>query len=301
MQYSFEYPSFLLLLPLALCFIWCKKGTQTYALPRLDWIPKKEHRINLNTLLKILIYLLTLLALASPFLYESITPSQKHGRDIVLALDCSGSMRESDFSKKEPKKTKFELLQTLSLDFIDRRPSDNFGIVIFGTFAFSASPITYDHESLKTLLSMQEVEIAGKNTAIGDAIAQSLKTLSFSHAKEKIIILITDGINNAGKISIKDALSLAKKANVRIYTIGLGKKEHYDTFILDTIAQQTNAKAFHAITYHDLEEIYHDIDRLEVSNITSQQYLNKNPLFIWLLLPALILLFLLIAREEKQL
>jgi len=112
MQFSFEHPLFLLLLPLVLCFVICKKSTASRYLPRLDWIPKKERLININTLLKIAISTLAIFALSSPFTYASISPSQKFGRAIVLALDSSGSMRESGFSKIEDSKSKFELLQT---------------------------------------------------------------------------------------------------------------------------------------------------------------------------------------------
>ena len=299
MQFSFEHPLFLLLLPFVLCFIICKKSTASRYLPRLDWIPKKERLININTLLKIAISTLAIFALSSPFTYASISPSQKFGRAIVLALDSSGSMRESGFSKIEDSKSKFELLQTLAADFIDKRVSDNIGIVVFGTFAFSASPVTYDHQSLKALLAMLEVEIAGKNTAIGDAIAQSVTTLKFTEAKEKIIIMITDGINNSGAISIKQAVEKAEKAHIKIYTIGLGKA--FDKVILNTIASKTGAKAFAAKNAEELSSIYAEIDTLNPSHIRAEQYLEKNMLFPFLLAIALALFFWLFAREEKHL
>ncbi len=269
------------------------------ALPKLEWIPKKQRLYNLNTLLKLTIFSLFTLALSSPFLYHDITPSQKHGRDIVLAMDCSGSMRESGYDQKSPDKSKFELLQAVSSDFIDKRVSDNFAVVVFGTFAFCASPVTYEHNALKALLAMQEVEIAGKNTAIGDAIAQSIKTLDFAQAKEKIIILITDGINNAGSISVKDAAQEAKAKKIKIYTIALGSKENVDSTLLQKVADETKGKYFEATTLQDLQAVYHDIDKLEPSEISSEQYLEKKLLVFWLLFPAVLLLFLLLAREEK--
>lgn len=297
MQFSFEYPYFLLLLPLVLCFITCKKNTSTRYLPRLDWIPKKQRLLNINTLLKIAIFSLGIFALSAPFTYDAITPSQKHGRDIVLTLDTSGSMRELGFSKMDEKKSKFELLQTLATDFINKRVSDNIGVVAFGSFAYSASPVTYDHQSLKELLAMLEVEIAGKNTAIGDAIAQSITTLKFAKAKEKIIIMITDGISNAGSISIKEAVEKAKKEQIRIYTIGLGKE--FDKVILETIATETNAKTFSAKSAEELASVYAEIDNLNPSKIRSEQYMHKSVLFPLLLAFALALFFWLLAREEK--
>jgi len=297
MHYSFGFPFFLLLLPLALCFITCKKTTASRLLPRLDWIPKQTRLINLNTLLKITIFSLTVFALSSPFSYDAITPSQKHGRDIVLALDTSGSMRELGFSKIDEKKSKFELLQTLAADFINKRVSDNLGVVAFGTFAYSASPVTYDHQSLKELLAMLEVEIAGKNTAIGDAIAQSITTLKFAQAKEKIIILITDGISNAGSISIKEAVEKAKKEQIKIYPIGLGKE--FDKVILKTIATETKGKAFSAKNAQELSSVYEEINQLNPSHIRSEQYMHKRLLFPFILALALLLFFWLLARQER--
>jgi Ca-activated chloride channel family protein len=299
MNVAFAYPYFLLLLPLGLCFSYCKKSSVSRYLPHLEWIPKKRALLPLNTILQISIFILSIFALSSPFLYDTITPSSKEGRAIVLALDTSGSMRESGFSKEEERKSKFEVLQALASDFIDRREGDNFGIVAFGTFAFSAAPVSYDHPALKTLLSMLEVEIAGKNTAIGDAIKESLQTLSFTQAKERLIIMITDGINNAGSISIKDALKEAKKNHVTIYTIGLGDKKSYDAVILKEIANQTGGTFFPAKDATKLKEVYKKIDALTPSNIASEQYLHQTILFPLFLAVAIALLFWLLLRKER--
>ncbi len=298
---SFEHPYFLLFLPLGLCLVYCKKTSRAIALPKLDWIPRQQRFYNLNTLLKITIFTLSTLALSAPFLYHDIAPSQKNGRAIVLAMDCSGSMRESGYSQEMPDKSKFELLQEVSKDFISQRISDNIGVVVFGTFAFCAAPVTYDHSSLQSLLSMQEVEIAGKNTAIGDALTESIKALSYAKAKEKIIILITDGISNAGSISIKDAVEEAKKEKIKIYSIALGDKKSIDTALLKKISHECGGSYYEALSLKDLITVYHDIDKLEPSEIRSEQYLEKKPLFYLLLFPAVLLFFLLLLREERLL
>jgi Ca-activated chloride channel family protein len=298
MHYTLENPYFLLLLPLLLCLFYCKKRTKTTYLPRLDWIPKTSRLFNTQTLLKVAIFSLLVLTLASPISYDAITPSKKYGRDIVLALDTSGSMRETGFSQQHKGTSKFELLQTLVADFIQKRVSDNIGVVAFGSFAFSASPVTYDHQSLKELLSMLEVEIAGKNTAIGDAINQSLTTLSFSHAKEKIIILITDGISNAGTHSIQDAVAKAKAQHVKIFTIGLGKHKDFDAKLLTRISQESFGKSFEAKDAQSLKAIYEEIDSLIPSAIRSEQYLDKKALFTLPLFVAILLLFTLLARQK---
>ncbi len=210
-------------------------------------------------------------------------------------------MRESGFDKKKRDKSKFELSLEIMSDFIDKRVSDNIGVVVFGTFAYSATPVTYDHESLKELLSMLEVEIAGKNTAIGDAIEQSLVTLDFAEAENKIIILITDGINNSGKISVKDAVSKATQKGVKIYTIGLGSSKDFDKNLLEKISSQTGGKSFSASTAKELKEVYEEIDSINPSKIRSEQYLNKKVLFIYPLALATLLFFGLIARIEGKL
>ncbi len=300
MHYTLQYPYFLILLPLALCFIYCKKTVVSSYLPKLEWIPKKSRFTNLQTLLKIVIYTLVVIALSSPIGYDAITPSKKYGRDIVLALDTSGSMRESGFSQIDEDKSKFELSLEIMKAFIDTRLNDNIGVVAFGTFAFSASPVTYDHESLKELLSMLEVEIAGKNTAIGEAIAQSITTLSFAEAENKIMILVTDGINNSGAISVKEAVSQAVKENIKIYTIGIGNKKDFDAALLQKIASETFGKSFAAHNAEELKEVYQEIDILHPSSIRSEQYLNKKVFFTYPLVIAVFLLMWLLMRLEGK-
>jgi len=300
MHYTFENPYFLILLPLALCFIYCKKTIKKEYLPKLEWVPKKNRFINLQTVLKIAIFILSIIALSSPISYDAITPSKKHGRDIVLALDSSGSMRESGFGRVDEDMSKFELLQEIVSDFIDKRVSDNIGVVVFGTFAYSASPVTYDHDSLKELLSMLEVEIAGKNTAIGDAIAQSIMTLKFAEAKNRVIVLVTDGMNNSGSVSVKDAVEMAKKENVKIYTVGLGEEKDFDASLLQKIASNTKGKMFSAKNASELKDVYEEIDSLNPSDIRSEQYLNKKVLFIYPLFLAFLLSFWLLLRIEGR-
>jgi Ca-activated chloride channel family protein len=296
MHYVVDYPLFLVLAPLALCFIYCKKNSAVFYLPRIDFISKKSNFFNLFTIIKIAIFSLLVLALTSPISYSSIEPLKRDGRAIVLALDTSGSMRESGFD--ESSRSKFEILLDLVSNFIDKRVSDNIGLVAFGTFAFSPSPVTYDHQSLKELLNMLEVEIAGKNTAIADGIYQSIKTLSHSNAKEKIIILITDGMNNTGKVSINQALKKANEESIKVYTIGLGSKKSYDYKLLTHISSQTMAKSFGAKDSSQLKKVYEEIDSLYPSSIRSEQYLDKQALFIYPLILALLLSSWLLFKEE---
>jgi Ca-activated chloride channel family protein len=134
MHFSFEYPIFLTLLPLVVCFFYCKKNKNIFYIPKLEYIHQSTKRINLYTILKIITFLLLVFALSSPFLYKSISPDKRDGRAIVLTLDTSGSMRESGFGGS--KKSKFDIVLDLASNFIDKRVSDNIGIVAFGTFSF---------------------------------------------------------------------------------------------------------------------------------------------------------------------
>jgi Ca-activated chloride channel family protein len=236
-----------------------------------------------------IIFALGVIALAAPVAYSAKFPSHREGLAIVLALDTSGSMRESGFAKGS--ESKFTLLQRVAGDFIRKRSGDNIGIVAFGTFAFAASPISYDTEGVRTLLNMLEVEIAGKNTAIGDAIAQSVRMLRRSHAKEKIIVLVTDGKNNSGSVSVKAAVEMAHREGIKIYTIGLGDAKSYDAPLLKRIAAESGGKMFGASDLKDLKKVYATIDKLLPSPLRSHHYLNARPLFLYPLFLAMLLLF----------
>ena len=174
-------------------------------------------------------------------------------------------------------------------------------MVVFGTYAFSASPLTYDLKALSEMFYlMSDVGIAGTSTAIGDALIQGIGTLEAGKAKSKVIILLTDGKHNAGKSSPHQAVSLAKEEGVKVYTIGIGKKGDYDTELLRTVAKESGAKSFFASTAEELEEVYAEIDMLEPSSIPSEQYFNKEEYFIYPLVLAMLLLLFLIWRYEEN-
>jgi Ca-activated chloride channel family protein len=266
-------------------------------LPKLSWLPAKSRFLHKELLWRMAIFILMVIALAAPISFSAKVPSNRKGVAIVLALDTSGSMRESGFGKGD--ESKFELLQRLASDFMEKRFGDNIGVVAFGTFAFTASPVSYDIAGVKALLQMLEVEIAGKNTAIGEAIVQSLKTLQQSKAKEKIIILVTDGKNNSGKTSPKEAVKMAKEQGVKIYTIGLGESKMYDAPLLEKIAKESGGEAFGAVEEKDLQKVYAQIDTLLPSPLRSAHYLHKKALFIYPLLAAVLLLLIYLYKRRN--
>ena len=248
-----------------------------------------------------LIYTFLVISLATPFSYSSSLASEKKGRDLVLVLDSSGSMAERGFNKKDKTQNKYDISVGLAKAFIEKRYDDNIGLVVFGSYAFSASPLTYDLKALSEMFYlMSDVGIAGTSTAIGDALMQGLRTLKGGEAKSKVLILLTDGKHNAGKSSPHQAVTLAKEQAVKIYTIGIGKKGDYDEELLSTIAKESGAKSFFASNSSELEKVYETIEKLEPSLIRSEQYFNKEEYFIYPLFLAMLGLFFLIWRYEEN-
>ena len=300
MHFNFDSPYFLLLLLLLPCFLWCKPYSRVYYFPKLSWISKESPFLTFEPWLKMFLYTLMVIALAKPFLYNNTEGQHKRGRDLVLTIDASGSMAQSGFDTKDRFKNRYETTLELSSAFIENRFDDNMGIVVFGTFAYTASPLTYDSEALGFLLKMTTVGLAGESTAIGDAIMQSIRTLSFGKAKKKAIILLTDGYHNAGKTSPKEAVQKAKALGIKIYTIGIGKKSDYDRTLLETIAKESGGKSYAAGTAEELERIYKAINTLEPSPIRGESYLNKKLLVTLPLGLVFILLFLWVLYTRRS-
>ena len=300
-QFTIQYPQALLLLLLLPCFILCKIKAKTIYFSKPEWLPKQSFSWNSLLLLSMLIYTLLVIALASPFSYNSSLASEKKGRDLVLVLDTSGSMAERGFNKEDKSQNKYDISVSLAKAFIKNRYDDNIGLVVFGTYAFCASPLTYDLKALSEMFNlMSDVGIAGTSTAIGDALMQGLRTLKAGDAKSKVIILLTDGKHNAGKSSPHQAVTLAKKMGVKVYTIGIGKRGEYDEKLLKTIAKESGGKSFFASTAKELEGVYDEIDELEPSSIRSEQYFNKEEYFSYPLFLAMVLLLFLIWRYEEN-
>ncbi|MBT8343780.1 MAG: VWA domain-containing protein [Sulfurovum sp.] len=246
------------------------------------------------------LFTLIVFALSKPFVYDESSDQHKKGRDLILAIDASGSMAQSGFHLKDRMKTKYDITTELSKDFIAKRFDDNMGVVVFGTFAYTASPLTYDLESLSYLLEMTNVGLAGESTALGDAIMQSIRTLSYGEAKNKVIILLTDGYHNAGQHSPKEAVKKAKELGIKIYTIGIGKKSDYDVSLLETIAKESGAKNYAASSAKALSQIYEEINDLEPSAIRSENYLNQRLLIFYPLALVFILLLLWLLWSKKS-
>jgi Ca-activated chloride channel family protein len=183
-------------------------------------------------------------------------------------------------------------------DFIQKRLHDNVGVVLFGDFAFTASPVTYEKEAIVQMVDYLQVGMAGENTAIGEGILMAVRALSFSKAKSKVIVLLTDGMQNSGSISPKDALKVALEKGIKIYTIGIGKKGEYETPLLKQIADQSGGKFFEASHIEALRSVYNAINQLERSAIDSDQIYAKVLWYPYFLLGALLLLIFSVIRQK---
>lgn len=238
---------------------------------------------------------------------ETRIQSSVEGTDIVIALDVSPSMLARDFTPDRIEKAK-----SVATDFINGRPNDNIGLVVFGGESMTALPLTNDREALANFISSLNTDMLPDGTAIGDGIGTAINTITSGPAKSKSIILLTDGVNNTGLIMPRDAGQLAKERNIKVYTIGIGKKGKaefpvYDQFgrksyqpvevvidedVLKDIARETQGKYFRATDGKVLENIFSEIDQLEKSEISVEYFTHtEDDPGIW---PALALfLFLL--------
>lgn len=304
--YTLEYPYFLLLLlALLWCFYKCREKIPTLYFVHLHLMQAKRGFKNRDIIIKIAIFILLTLALASPIIIDKSNPLNRFGKDIILAMDASGSMNASGFDSdnivsKGERLSRFELSKRVAKEFILKRESDNIGVVLYGDFAFIASPITYEKEIVVEMLEYLTQGMAGQNTAIGEAIAMSLRAFAYSKAQSKIVVLLSDGEHNSGAISPKDALTLAKEQGVKIYTIAITQESEKGRGVLQKIAKESGGEFYTALSARELQAIYTQIDALESSKISSKEYKHKSYYYQSLLLLALSLLLFLLFRELRR-
>ncbi|MEA1982090.1 MAG: VWA domain-containing protein [Campylobacterota bacterium] len=301
--YSFEYPYLiLLLLPIIWCLYRCREYLKQRYFVHLQFLAAKKSLFKLEWIVKIIIFILLCIALASPIIVDKSNPLNRYGKDIVLALDASGSMNASGFDREDEysdgqRLSRFELTKKIAKEFILKRQSDNVGVVLYGDFAFIASPITYEKEIVADMLEYLTQGMAGQNTAIGEAIAMGLRAFLHSHAKSRVMILLSDGEHNSGAVSVKDALGMAKEDGVRIYTIGIGEA---DSALMEKIAKESGGVYYSAKNAKELESVYGAIDELESSKIDSKEYKLKDYYFQTPLLIGVAFLLFLLYRELRK-
>jgi len=258
--------------------------------------PAARWKIWLPDTLLALACALALVALARPVVHSGRQEFQSEGRDLMLCLDLSGSMQAQDF-----KPNRFEAARQVALDFIAKRPDDRLGLVVFAGEAYTQCPLTLDHAMLASLVRDLELGALEDGTAVGLALATGVNRLEESKAKSRVLILLTDGVNNRG-LDPRTALDLALTLGVKVYTVGVGKdgmapipvqtpfgpvvqqmQVEIDEELLREMAAKTGGRYFRARGGEELMEIYAEIDRLETSEITVKEYrLVDERWFAWL-------------------
>ena len=262
--------------------------------------------------IRLLALVLFFIALAGPRSVLEETIHKTEGIDIVLAIDSSGSMAAEDFVMKGKRVNRLEIVKDVVREFIDERKNDRIGLVTFASLAYTVSPLTTDHSWLLSNLDRVNLGLIKDGTAIGSAIASSVARLKNSDAKSKVIILLTDGVNNAGKMNPADAARVAEAFGIKVYTIGAGTKGsvpfpatdffgrkvyqnviiELDENMLKEIADITRGKYFRATDAESLRNIYKEIDALEKIKIEEHGYREYKELFKYFLIAALLLVFL---------
>jgi len=301
-HFSFQYPWVLALIVLFwICGRYCPARTQAIYFPHVrSLLSVHGHKSRWLEILKWIGIVGLLLAFASPVITNEYRDIKKQGRDIMLIIDSSDSMRQRGFDPTDPLKSKFDVVKEVVGDFIEQRPNDRIGLVNFASVAFVASPLTFEKDFLRKILAMQELGIAGKKTAINDALLQTYNILAKSDAKSKVAILLTDGIDNMSRISFDEIRKLVADSDVKLYTIGIGSYRDFDAPYLTALAAAGHGKFYAASNRQMLQKIYKDIDRLETSKIKSKKIVQHEYLYIYPLFVAILaLLFFIYLRTAK--
>ncbi len=244
------------------------------------------------------------------------------GRDLLLAVDISGSMEMPDLDLRGQPVMRLDVVKEVAGDFIERRVGDRLGLILFGRRAYLQTPLTFDRKTTATMLREAEIGLAGKETAIGDAIGLAVKKLRAQPAADKILVLLTDGANTAGEVTPEQAAQLAHEEQLKIYTVGIGADSldvsrlaaaqginrlfaprtinpsaDLDEDSLKNIATATGGRYFRARDSEGLREIYREIDRLEPAEKDQQVFRPVHELYPWPL-AAVFLISLLVAAGQ---
>ncbi len=244
-------------------------------------------------------WLLLVLAAGRPQHLGEPVPIPLQGRELMLAVDISGSMEAEDMILGNRVTDRLTAVKAVAGDFIERRIGDRLGLILFGRNAYVQTPLTHDRTTVKTLLYEAAIGLAGKETAIGDAIGLAIKRLRERQAGNRVLILLTDGANTAGAVAPRKAAALAKKEGVRIYTVGIGsdpargfftglsRGSELDESTLRAIAAETGGRFFRARDMGDLRQIYTLLDDLEPVKGDAEYFRPADELYEWPLATAL--------------
>ena len=239
---------------------------------------------------------LVVLATARPVWIEPPIEKVEAARDLLLAVDLSGSMDTRDMTDAEGRRIdRLTAVKQVLGNFIDRRSGDRIGLIVFGESAYLQAPFTLDHAVVRQLLAETAVRMAGPRTMIGDAIGLGIKTFESSTSDERVLILLTDGNDTGSKMPPARAAAIAADNGVTIYPIGMGDprtagEDQLDVAALDAVAQPTGGRVFLASSRGDLEQVYRELDELVPVEVEVTSYRPSRPLYQWPLGAALALL-----------
>ena len=284
---NFEYP-LALIIPLLflICFIFCKPRLEAIFFPNTNYFMKKKFNFPLILFIAVVLFAV---ALSSPVKTKIYKNKNQKGYDILIDLDTSGSMALEN---------KLSNAKAIIKDFIQKRKNDRIGLVIFGNIAYIASPLTYDKKNFTEILSRVYPNIAGGRTAIYDALFLSSTLFKNSHAKNKILILLTDGMDNSSKVPRNVAIENLKKHHIKVYAIGLG--EYVNTQDLTDIAKKTGGKFFWVHNFNQLKNVYQTINKLEKSNIKTKIIIQKKYYYEYPLMLGIVLFLLFLFNYRRS-
>ncbi len=332
-MYSFDWPWMFLLLPLPLLVYWFSKPVASSQSPALkvpffntlDQLSKQQltaasTKVSPLLLLAFLAWIFLIIASAQPKWSGEAISIPVSGRDLMLAVDISGSMEQKDMFFANDAVDRLTAVKAVLLPFIQKRKGDRLGLILFGDHAYLQTPLTFDRKTIERMLLESFIGMAGQRaTAIGDAIGlavKRLKDLPASQSESRVLIILTDGSNNAG-IAPVTAARLAKQIGIKIYTIGFGADEmivrsffgrqrvnpsrDLDEKPLKEIAQITGGQYFRARDTRELQKIYQTLDELEPVESDNLTYRPSKSLFYWPLSIALLLsLVLFLLRQSSR-
>jgi Ca-activated chloride channel family protein len=247
--------------------------------------------------LAVLAWLLLVLAASRPQWLGEAVSMPLSGRDLMLAVDLSDSMRTADFRIEGEQVNRLQATKQVASRFIERRRGDRLGLILFGTRAYLQAPLTFDNQTVIRLLRESALGLAGERTAIGDAIGLAIKRLDLESESSRVLVLMTDGANTAGEVAPQKAAQLAADRGLKIYTIGIGADQDIETSwfgirrrnpsaqldeeSLRAIAQVSGGRYFRARDSEELEQIYRELDALEPMPRDSEKLRPASALFVW--------------------
>ena len=318
MDIEFTLPWIFLALPLPLLVMWLMPRASSslpttirvpfYAQIQSQQLQQASNPSRLQLLIAILIWFLLVSSAARPQSIDEPIQLPVLGRNLMLAVDLSGSMEAEDMIIGNRQLTRLSAVKVVAGEFIDRRVGDRLGLILFGDRAYLQAPLTLDRKTVKTLLQESVIGLAGRKTAIGDAIGLAVKRLRNEPEQNRVLILLTDGSNTAGSIDPLKAADLAAQEKIRIYTIGVGAESRMvrgvfgmsrmvssdiDEETLQAISDKTGGRYYRARDVQSLMQIYSLLDEVEPVAEDAETYRPINELYYWPLSAALLLSLLL--------